>query len=205
MQLWTVQTLDAWEEACRVGTLRASSRHIPPHFRGAYEWMARQMEKRLGAPPQGVEFPVWAWFQWQDARHRRPDLRCGGHLPPGTHGARVEFQVDSSQVLLSVFEEWHFVLNYWYLYPSVEEDEYEVQDIAFDKALAGAGLNYYTSKPLPDATLRRQLEESWQRIFRVPRHSAQLELAELPDSSLQATLWEVPTHRVRYVTYFRAR
>ena len=43
-------------------------------FDEAYKWIALQMEKRVGPPPEGVKFPVWAWYM-QNGKHKKPDLR----------------------------------------------------------------------------------------------------------------------------------
>ena len=205
MQFWTIQTLEAWERACEIGSLRASPLHVPAAYRSAYEWMARQMAERIGPAPSGVEFPVWAWYQWGDSKHCKPDLRSSGHLLKGVEGVRLEFHVDSAHVLLSLFEEWHFVLNYWYLYPSIDQSAYDPQDLEFDKALYDAGLSYYTTKPLLDLALHRQMEQSWERIFSVARQNPSADLVSLSAAPVQATLWDVPTSSVTRVTFFTGR
>ena len=185
--------------------LRASSSHTMPQYRSAYEWMARQMVPHIGPAPPGVEYPVWAWYRWGDSKHRKPDLRSSGHLRKGVEGVRLEFEVGRAQVLLSLFEEWHAVLNYWFLYPSIDESAYEPQDHEFDRALANAGLSYYTTKPLPDLALHRQMERSWERIFSIERQNPGADSANLSATSVQGTLWEVPISSVSKVTYFHAR
>ena len=42
-------------------------------------------------------------------------LAVCGHLPKGERGVRLELQVADDRVLLSDFDLWHYVLNYWYL------------------------------------------------------------------------------------------
>lgn len=39
--------------------------------------MANQMKMRIGNAPEGVTFPVWAWYQWEGKR-KRPDMRIHG-------------------------------------------------------------------------------------------------------------------------------
>ena len=66
--------------------------------------------------------PIWVWWQWW-ADRRRPDLRASGFLPKGVRGIRVECRVKEDQVLLSDFELWHYILNYWYLPKSEKSGE----------------------------------------------------------------------------------
>ena len=66
MKLWTIQHKAAYEEMLRTGVLRANSAYIfEEFFRDSYDWMVEQMKKRIGNPPDGVELPVWAWYQWE--------------------------------------------------------------------------------------------------------------------------------------------
>ena len=58
MILWTIQHKEAYEEMLRTGVLRANPTHIfEEFFRDSYDWMAEQMKKRIGNPPDGVELP----------------------------------------------------------------------------------------------------------------------------------------------------
>lgn len=45
----------------QTGVLRADKNFIATDwFENSYLWMAEQMKKRIGEPPEGVIFPVWA-------------------------------------------------------------------------------------------------------------------------------------------------
>ena len=77
---------------------------------------------RLGQPPFVHCLPLWAWFQWEGRSKKRPDLRFSGHIPHGETGVLIKFHAEASAVFLSDFELWHYVLNYWYL-PHSNEDE----------------------------------------------------------------------------------
>ena len=66
--------------------------------------------------------PIWAWYQWEGSR-RKPDLRASGYLPKGEPGVRLELRVADDRVLLSDFDLWHYVLNYWYLPKSEKAGE----------------------------------------------------------------------------------
>ena len=79
MILWTIQHRDAYKKMMGTGTLQADGQHSPclDNFRELYRWMAEQMIKRIGDPPEGIVYPVWAWYQWEGKR-KRPDMRTHG-------------------------------------------------------------------------------------------------------------------------------
>ena len=113
MVIWSILTRQAWDDLQRRGRLRASRRHVIKDFLGPYLWMADQMERRLKVPrPSKDAMPIWAWYQWEGKRSK-PDLRSAGHVPQGGKGVRLELQVADGRVLLSDFDLWHYVLNYW--------------------------------------------------------------------------------------------
>ncbi len=204
MLIWSILTRQAWKQLQREGRLRASCCHIIKEFLGPYLWMAKQMEKRLKVPrPSQAAMPIWAWRQWEGVNRRKPDLRAGGHLPIGVHGVRVECRLDDQRVLLSDFDLWHYVLNYWYL-PTSERD-----GNAFEKKLAGVGLSFYKfnhSNQLPHAQYRREIERSWERIFDVTWANRRRAIADTPKKkSIQATLWEICLEDIVEAKEFRAR
>ncbi len=43
-------------------------------IRRNYEWLISQMIKRIGPPPEGVVYPVWAWYK-QNGKRKKTDLR----------------------------------------------------------------------------------------------------------------------------------
>jgi hypothetical protein len=204
MLIWSILTQKAWKKLQREGRLRTSRRHVMKEFLGPYLWMVEQMEKRLKTPRPGRDaMPIWAWRQWEGVKRCKPDLRSGGHLPQGFRGVRVECRVDDRRVLLSDFDLWHYVLNYWYL-PTSERD-----GNAFEKKLAGVGLSFYKfnySNSLPNVQYRREIERSWDRIFDVKWTDQSRAIANIPKKkSIQATLWEICLEDVVEAKEFMAR
>ncbi len=113
---------------------------------------------------------------------------------------RIEFEVNDRLVLLSDFELWHYVLNYWYLPKSLRDaDDFEAE-------LSRRGLSFYRTKPLRDRALHRRIAESWNRIFDLDWADKARGIAHPRASKcIQATLWELKRDQVREVRFFRAR
>lgn len=198
MQLWSIQTLAAWQTLQTTGVLRTDPRRIAADFLPAYQWMVLQMQSRIGPPPPGCQFPIWVWQQCYNAAKPKPDLRQGGHLPKGMPGVLLALVVDERSCLLSDFDLWHYVLNYWYLPTSnAEQDDFVVE-------LARVGLDYYQTKPLPDPLYHRRMEESWQRIFDLD-WAADGIASPKAEKAVQATLWEIRLEQVQQVKAFIAR
>ena len=203
MLIWSILTQQAWEELQQKGRLRGTAHYADKDFAGPYAWMARQMERRLTTPrPSKNSMPVWGWRQWWGDR-RRPDLRASGYLSKGTPGVRVELRVEDDRVLLSDFELWHYVLNYWYLPRTVKDGE------AFEKKLARAGLSLIGcshQKPLSHATLRREIEKSWERIFDLSWNDPGNKIVHSSkDRSIQGTMWELLLEDVVEIKEFTAK
>lgn len=114
VRLWTIQHAESWAALQSDGVLRADPERVWEDFRFAYDWMAAQMEQRIGAPPEGVRCPLWAWYRWEGRRGPR-DLRQSGYAPRGTPMVQIEFEIEESRVLLSEFDRWHTVLAGGYL------------------------------------------------------------------------------------------
>lgn len=198
MTLWTIQSIEAWQVLKASRILSCNNQLIEKEFFEAYVWMAQQMEKRIPFPRPGNALPLWAWYQWDGERRKRPDLRSSGHLPRGERGVRIEFQIRDDWVLLSDFDLWHYVLNYWYLPQSLADEE------LFEMKLAEHGLSFYDTKPLPDPTFHDAIRQSWERIFDL---ECEVDDFVYPKEkkSIQATFWELRLEDVRRVDKFIAR
>lgn len=198
MILWTFQTLSAWKMLQSTGCLQAIRSSMEEHFRPAYRWMKDQMRQRLGKPPCADCFPLWAWFQWHGCNKRRPDLRFSGHLLHGETGVLIELHAEESEVLLSDFELWHYVLNYWYL-PHSNKDE-----ARFDAILASLAANTPSEVHTSNQAFHADVRNSWRRIFDI--HWSRPNIAsEFGRKQIQATLWQLNRKQVKNYTIFKAR
>jgi Domain of unknown function (DUF3841) len=160
--LHTVQTARAHDVLITTGTLRPDPALADADFASAYEWMGRQMRKRLPTTGRGA---LWLW-----ARTRRE------HLVSGCRQARGQVlltcRVPRDRVLLSHFDGWHSVLNRglgWFpRLPGESEDDavtrWEKASDELDARLEGAGARAAPVRDWP-ADLRAEIERSWECIF----------------------------------------
>lgn len=185
MILWTFQPIEIWETLQQDGVYRCDPERLDPDFVRSYDWLAEQMRKRIGPPPEGVQYPVWAWHT-QKWKHEKPDLRrerwCYG--PGNELYACIEIEIPDGQVLLSDFEEWHCVLNDFLV--SDNEEEYEKQKEFFDS--------------LPEDAQKEYKEKNWERIFNT---SALINDWIIRGEWIQATFWELRKEQIRRVRFFR--
>lgn len=128
MKLWTVQTVEVLDKINSDGVYHCDpSRSVllteesfSHMFVPAYDWMAEQMKKQIGPAPDGVRYPIWAYYMHR-GRQKKPDLRCAEFIgkcydePPRV---LITLDIDPSRVLLSDMDKWTFVLNCWWLPPS---------------------------------------------------------------------------------------
>ena len=185
MILWTMQPVEVWQEIQETGVyLCDPARSSMPEFTDMYEWLIRQMEQRIGPPPAGVTYPVWAWYM-QNGKHRKPDLRTErwGYGPGGEEYACIEFEIPDDRVLLSDFEVWHIVLCNGLIAESEEEDNR--QD------------TYYDS--LTSEEQKAYKDKNWERVFDItPQDNHWIKRG----SWVQATFWELRKEMIRGVRFF---
>lgn len=183
--LWTIQHEAAWEVFEKTGILTANKNHLfcQNDFRFSYDWISQQMIQKIGTPPEGVHYPVWAWFQWEGKRKRR-DLRRSGYAKRGTPLVQITFEAEENEFLLSDFDDWHCVLNDSYL----ANNEAELD-------------NFHKQFPQPT---RHEIEPSWQRIFDLNRYEPNWDYPP-NQKSIQATLWQIKMEQVKKVEHFIAK
>ena len=176
MILWTIQHRAAYEEMLQIGVLRANSAYIfEEFFRDSYDWMVEQMKKRIGNPPEGVDLPIWAWYQWEGNR-KRPDMRHHGRSSDkGVPIVLLTIDVPDDKVLLSDFDYWHVVLNDGELiFPYDENAVYS----------------------------KEERQKSWENIF---DYQCSFDEERTIGLSTQATMWEIKAEWVLKVEHFKTR
>lgn len=200
MRLWTIQPVSVYETVMESGVYRCDpyqSWMLQPvdeseaglvldgQFAECYDWMARQMEKRVGPRPEHVRYPVWAWYQFDGKK--KPDLRRerweNGN--PGEKWVCIFLEVPDEQVLLSDFHMWHFVLNGWPISDTEEEAD------RVDAYLV----------TLTEGQRKAFLEKNWEKVFDTePFDNGYTSRGD----DIQATFWELKKEYILNVRFFTA-
>lgn len=171
---WTIQTKDAWEHALETGVFQGNEEYMAfDNFGPAYAWMKQQMQARLSE--YNGEQPLWLWI-------KKPDMRQTAHDEKGKEIVRLTVELEPRDVLLSDFEDWHFVLNDVFL--ADDEEEWNANN---------AGQVAMTK------------EESWERIFDYYRPRDESWNGSIENVTLQGTTGRIPLEAVKKVEHFIAR
>ena len=128
-------------------------------FSDAYAWMKEQMiNKGLGSKCKSKDL-FWAWAWSGDLGKKAIDLRTRkSHNLKG----QMVLTLEKSDILLSDFELWHYVLNYWPIALSSKEENY------WNK-ISETNNNFYENKPLKDKDLDEKIRKTWQNIFKIKK------------------------------------
>lgn len=181
MRLWTIQSFDIYELMQKEGVYRCNPSKSNLLDTNAYEWISNQMKARIGNPPKGVVFPVWAWYRREGKNNLHYMLR---HLGMRVDKKSVlwEIEVPSSEVLLTDFINWHIALNnginYKANYITSEDEEWERE---VDKEEA-----FYNSLSEEEKKLYKR--KSWEQMICTSETS-------LPN--VQATFWELKASQIK--------
>ena len=192
MYLWSIQEEAVWQEIQKTGIYHCDpyrsemlkpmedeliGKKLEPQFEAAYEWLAEQMEKRVGPRPEDVRFPVWAWYMFDGKR--KSDLRKERWMGKGgEHMLCLELEVPDDQVLLSDYEEWHAVLNRWTITDT--EEEWNRYNDFLEKADASTADAFY--------------KENWERVFDITPFENDWKRR---GRDIQATFWELKREYVK--------
>lgn len=190
MKLYSIQPLLVYEHlltgASWTANPFAGEEPADDVFLRAYDWLAGQM-RSYGRHPEdrATQYPVWAWYWWAGLTRPKPDLRTASLRNWGNGGPNVLLTLDipEDRVVLTDFDAWHWVLNYWYLGQSAEAE-------AFEARCEAVGPSYYREKPLANADLHNELQASWRHIFDVETAGRLLEIAP-SKNCVQGTFWEL--------------
>ncbi|MGL5257959.1 MAG: DUF3841 domain-containing protein [Proteocatella sp.] len=194
MKLWTIQSYEAYEILRNTGVLRADKNYIfDDNFCYAYKWIIEKMQSKSIILPKNVEYPIWAWYQWE-GKHKRLDMRQSGYATRGEKIVQLTIEIDSKDVLLSDFDLFHYVLNYWYL--AIDEED----DRAFELEYKNLGFEYDDLKNLSIQNesmryLRNKIENSWNNIFDLEKEDEYI-YGRKSQKSIQATFGELKLEQV---------
>ena len=178
MFLSTIQPIVVWKEIETKGVYRADEAQIEmlPDFKHAYRWLVEQMEIKIGPRPEGVTWPVWAWYMHRN-RKGRLDLRREENWCDEP-SVCIECEIPDDQVVLSDFIAWHFVLNRSSCLFEQELDE--ALDLVIERS--------------SDEVAQRLKEATWPNIFDLFERPDNRWMGEVED--IQATFWELRREQV---------
>ena len=192
MRLWSIQTVQAYEELLSKGVLytneKLSMAHEEPIFKVAYRYMMKQFAFRLSTKISN--YPIWSWY-WYDGKLKpRPDLRCKYYDTPGTKLVRLTLDVPDNEVLLSDFNLFYFVLNDWYI-PKNQQDLEKYDKLKIT---------------LTNDELNKLKQDSWDLIFDLEREDDDNFMFGKKDKKIiQAITACIKIDQVKKVDYFIAR
>lgn len=184
LTLWTIQNKKKWEIFEKTSLLIADPSFVYAPFLTSYAWLEKMMLERIGSPEFGNKHPIWAWYKI-DGRKRKPDLRRSGYFRRGEEAVLIEFEVDSSQVLLTDFSDWHIILNSW------SEEDIVSESTTLD--MEGLSLEDLEQ---PWKKVDDNMILYWKDIILDPSS---------PLKDIQATVWEVKMDQVKKVTHFKSK
>lgn len=188
MTLWTVQPYCVYELLQLEGVYRCnpdlSQCLVEFGYTKAYDWICKQMKKRIGNPPSpNIKYPVWAWY-CLDGKHKRPDMRRYD-MKVSEKSVLLEIDIPESDVLLTDEVDWHIVLNDNLVYKAsyisgLSDEELELEfkkeDIYYANLSAEEKLAYK--------------EKSWENVIVCSTSTS------LP-SYVQATFWELKKQQIK--------
>lgn len=185
MILWTIQPEEVYELIQKNGVYHCDyTKSDMIYWQEQYDWLVQEMKTRIGEPPEGVLYPVWAWYMWEGAR-KKPDLRRQrwGNGWKGDRFACMEIEIPDDRIILSDFDTWSVILSNGLLADTEEED------LLLEKE--------YEAMP-PDVQ-KEFKAQNWKKVF---------DLTYVDNSwmhrgdSIQATFWELRKEDIRKVRFF---
>ena len=141
------------------------------------------MDNRNIPHPEKIDLPLWAWYRF-DGKNEIPPL-TDVFYKNDYECVCIEFEIPDSQVLLSDFDNWHGVLNQWWLDNSKSEKEWIKMNEWFDT------LSFDEQEKI--------MNESWEKIF---------DITPIKDEwcsngqYVQATFWKLEKSMIKNVKYF---
>lgn len=166
MRLWTFQNPAVYEAILKNGKFSVSNEFATTDYLNAYDWLTGIMKKRIGRPPTGVKYPIWAWYTIAGKNISPIDSEYADTFNDDYYKTQLlfELEIPNKKVLLSNFDGWHSVLNNGYLSMAESSEKIEKEHKLY-------GNN------------SKKIHESWLNIFKFNKWGTK--------ASFQATFWEI--------------
>ena len=194
MTLWTIQTEEFFEKLQQQKIIITEKPPVETNFKWSYDWLKTKMNI--------ANYPIWAWYQYEGQRKRR-DLRFGSYAKRGTKLVQLHINIDADQVLLSDFDLFHYVLNYWYL-PADDADDVRFEALCANKNISFHDLQNFENVSPDINDLRQKIVNSWDRIFDLEKEDDDI-YGKNNQKSIQATFSELSINQVIKVEHFIAK
>lgn len=142
MLVYTYQNKVKVKELQESGVLKVTKKDIPNLFfyfdnelreinhldyiKLAYDFMMREMNRKLGKPDDDIIYPVWFWYR---SRGKRRDVKLQDEEEKESADRqqevmyRIDFEIDKKNCLLSDFDLWIQLLNGLWVNVSNEDNE----------------------------------------------------------------------------------
>lgn len=187
MILWTIKPESVFQLIQQKGIYRCdlTKSGMEDYADPQYNWLVAQMKKRIGPPPEGVSYPVWAYYRWQSTK-RKPDLRAIRWYwgRKNNKFVRLEVEIPDDEVLLSDFDGWAGIILNNGLLSDTEEEDKELSRI-------------YAS--LLENEQKEFRAKNWERVFDISHFVNDWTRR---GETIQATFWELKKEQVRSCTPF---
>lgn len=187
MILWTIQPEEVYALIQRTGVYHCDyAKSGMDDWQEQYDWLVREMKERIGEPPEGVSYPVWAWYMWEGAR-KKPDLRRErwGNGWKGERFACMEIDIPEERLILSDYDTWSVILLNGLLADTEEECELLEKECEAMPPDAQRDYKYRNWKNVFDLTY---VDNGWMHR----------------GDSIQATFWELRKEDIKKVRFFTA-
>lgn len=186
MTLWTIQEYSVFKMMEKEGVYRCDPRKSEfiqewYGFANAYDWISKQMKKKIGNPPKGIEYPVWAWYLYE-GKNKCPDMRRSD-VKVNKKSVVWEIEIPDNEVLITDEEYWHLVINDC-LYYKANKKNMSIKQWERDSEKEE---KYFNS--LSPEEQKQYKEKSWENIICSP--------ADLNISYAQATFWELKASQIK--------
>lgn len=191
MQLWTVQPLTALDELKTQGVYRCQKEKSfnlskPGSLDQPYQWLMARMREKIGGPPEGVSYPVWAWHTWEFL-HQAPDPNSAAFLRRTEDKAMMTLDVPQDQAVLTDFDAWQLVLQHMYVADAREAAELDRLEEQLET--------------LDENQLEKAIRDSWEHVFLIDRVDTDVLTR---GKYIQATFWEIRPEYIRDIRVLRS-
>lgn len=185
IKLWTRQHKDVLKELeeksfyhVKKEYILAKNDTISSYYFHLYDWYISHAEK-IVPRPEGVQYPIWL------------STSSDTMLQPVEDTVILELEVEREHVVITDFDKWGYVVNYWYV-PLDKEDEKKHNEELKKNGIGDESALYMSHKGNFYPMLKNKIIKSWERIF---------EISEESDVLTQATLWEIKKEWLVKVLY----